>query len=196
MGIPMPAEAQPDATAGRFGDGGLGDDVELDENGEPIWMIDRIASAEKVGNNYKIYIKWVGSDEISWRWRSQLVKETKNAQLLKEIEEAVNAARSRHNAERYGREVSSEDSAEEDDFEAPPPEAPREVEEEPNVPDLVSSRLRSRQKGGARSQLFVQEVSRLELPMHLLEYYRALQSEYYFRSECVVLGDSPPLFEV
>ena len=40
-------------------------------------------------------MKWVGSDELSWRWRHELVEETCNTELLKEIDDAVTKERER-----------------------------------------------------------------------------------------------------
>ena len=72
-------------------------DGDLDDpgdDGNDVWNIERVLHAERVGRWYKLWIKWRGSNEISPRWRHELVKETTNAELLQEIKDAVDAARS------------------------------------------------------------------------------------------------------
>ena len=44
---------------------------------------------QKVGRYYKIWIRWKGSEELTWRWRHELVSETSNAEILEQIEAAV-----------------------------------------------------------------------------------------------------------
>ena len=54
---------------------------------------------ERVGQRYKIWFKWVGSDDHTWRWWSEIRKElTEDNPLLQEISAAVSAERDRYNA--------------------------------------------------------------------------------------------------
>ena len=36
---------------------------------ERVYTIDKIAYAVRVGRYYKIWIKWSGHEELTWRWR-------------------------------------------------------------------------------------------------------------------------------
>ena len=76
-------------------------DIGDNPDDEESYEIDRVVSAERIGNRYKIWIKWVGYPELTWRWRHELVQETLNDELLSEIENAVIIARQRHQAQ-YG----------------------------------------------------------------------------------------------
>ncbi|MDC0525347.1 DDE-type integrase/transposase/recombinase [bacterium] len=71
-----------------------------------IYDIERISHAQGVGNVYRIWIKWRHYDELTWRWRHELVQETSNAEVLEQIEQAVTAERARLQALRHeGAEV-------------------------------------------------------------------------------------------
>jgi hypothetical protein len=78
---------------------GVSDDGDLDAASDTEYEVERIVSAERIGNKYKMWIKWVGYDDITPRWRHELVKECSNAELLRDIDAAVQAARERYNAE-------------------------------------------------------------------------------------------------
>ena len=93
---------------------------------ETEYKVECVKYAEKVGRYYKIWLKWAGHDELSWRWRHELVTETTNAELLKEMENAVTAERNRIKATR--KDVYSE---QEEELEAEPPPAREEQPEEP-----------------------------------------------------------------
>ena len=82
-----------------------GDVFAGDEN---AYDIERISHAERVGRYYKVWIKWQGHDELTWRWRHELVKETTNDEILQGIENAVSA-------ERVKRTTQSGNYAEEED---------------------------------------------------------------------------------
>jgi len=62
---------------------------------DELFEIEAIHHAERVGNQYKIWISWKGYTEISWRWRHQLVNEISDPALLNAITVAVTAARKR-----------------------------------------------------------------------------------------------------
>jgi len=90
MGVPIPSiSPSPMRTKDD-------DFLNLDDN---IYEIESVHHAEKVGRYFRIWIKWKGYDEISWRWRHQLVKEITDTQLLSDIEDEVNAARDRAKVE-------------------------------------------------------------------------------------------------
>ena len=63
--------------------------------------IEHVAYAERIGRDYKIWLKWRGYSELSYRWAKQLIKETSNAVLLDEIKKAQTAADAVH-AARFG----------------------------------------------------------------------------------------------
>ena len=38
---------------------------------------------------YKIWIKWLGHEELTWRWRHEVLKESSKADVLQQIEKAI-----------------------------------------------------------------------------------------------------------
>ena len=66
---------------------------------ETLYDIERIVRADRIGNLYKLWIKWKGHDDISPRWRHELVKETSNPEILVNIDQVVKEARERHRIE-------------------------------------------------------------------------------------------------
>jgi hypothetical protein len=105
-----------------------GDLEDADEDN--VHDIEHVSHAEKVGNVFKIYIKWRNSDEITFRYRHELVNETTNPELLQEIEDAVQEERARLRAQR-GQAV---DDAEMED--TPPQDAPDADNEQQDEPQL------------------------------------------------------------
>jgi len=93
---------------------------------ETEYKIEHVKYAEKVGRYYKIWLKWAGYDELSWRWRHELVAETTNHELLKEIEDAVAAERERVKATHKDAYAEQEE-----ELDAEPPLAQEEQPEEP-----------------------------------------------------------------
>ena len=100
--------ASPEQTQSATGEKTSGD---LDGDSEEVYDIERVVRADRVGNRYKIWLKWRGHVAITPRWRHELVLETSNTSLLKEIEDAVQAARERHRAEHGYLEEDSDDDA-------------------------------------------------------------------------------------
>ena len=46
--------------------------------------------AERAGNRYKIWLKWSGYDELTWRWAHELRKEhTPDSEISREMEAAI-----------------------------------------------------------------------------------------------------------
>ena len=80
---------------------GNGDGDVVDE-GDIIYPIERILRAERVGNKYRIWIKWEGSEEITFRWRHELVEELSDEGTLKEIEDAVAVEKATTSTQRGG----------------------------------------------------------------------------------------------
>lgn len=78
-GVPLPA-ADTHATE------------QLDDD-DTVYEIDRILKAEKIGNRYRLLVKWKGDYDPSPMWRSDLVSQTTNEDLLEELEEAVQRCR-------------------------------------------------------------------------------------------------------
>ena len=83
MGVPLPSVAPRSPPQGEDSD---------------VYDIEIISHAERVGNVYKVWIKWKGYDEITWRWRHELIKETSNDEILKQIDDAVAQERLRYGA--------------------------------------------------------------------------------------------------
>ena len=80
----------PDDVRPTVFDGDLDDDNDDDND---IWNIERVVRAEKVGDKYVIWLKWKGSDELSSRLGHELIAESSNPELIKEIRDAIAAAR-------------------------------------------------------------------------------------------------------
>ena len=93
------------------------DDPRQDD--ETLYEIERIVRAERIGNKYRIWIKWVGYDDITYRYRHELVTEISDPDILKSIDDAVEIERSNATA---GRGVNPEDDEEPD--QPPPPDPP------------------------------------------------------------------------
>ena len=104
--VARPDQHAPDGTEPTLTDSGLAvspDDVrpivfdgDLDDDNDDdndIWNIERVVRAEKVGGKYVIWLKWKGSDELSSRLGHELMAESSNPDLIKEIREAIAAAR-------------------------------------------------------------------------------------------------------
>ena len=90
-GLMMPAAA---TTMDKVGSSLDGDPYAGDE---AAYEIEAITHAERIGSYYKVWIKWVGSEEPTWRWRHELSKETSNPEVLKWMDEAVTKERDRRN---------------------------------------------------------------------------------------------------
>ena len=58
-----------------------------------LYEIEKILRAERVGNRYRIWIQWQGYDDITWRWRHELVSEISDEKLLSDIADAVDTER-------------------------------------------------------------------------------------------------------
>ena len=71
------------------------------------------------GGRYKIFLKYRNSDQITWRWRNELLQETSNPELIREINDESARARARYEAER-GRAPEVDPS---DDDQPPTPDA-------------------------------------------------------------------------
>jgi hypothetical protein len=91
----------------------------LDTDGDQPYEIERVSHAERVGNVYKIWLKWRGYDELLYRWRHELVKETTNLELLGEIDAAVADARERYRAQ-HSSYAEQDDEQDDDTSDVPP----------------------------------------------------------------------------
>lgn len=96
------------------------------EDDEEEYAIDKIEYAQKVGRYYKIWIRWKGFDELTWRWRHELVSETSNAEVLEQIEAAV-----AHERARCTTTVKDAYAENEEDFVE---DAPEQLAEQPGEP--------------------------------------------------------------
>ena len=95
----------------------------IGQDDDEVYEIDKIVSAERIGVRYRIWIKWKGYTDVTWRWWSELKQEGQEqgqTELLKDMERAVEAARAKHRLEHGHLE---------DDDEPPPADDP---------PNLVS----------------------------------------------------------
>ena len=57
--------------------------------------IEFIVRADRIGRDYKIWIKWKDHTQVTPRWRNELLKETSNPTILADIKRAVNEAKLR-----------------------------------------------------------------------------------------------------
>lgn len=83
-----------------------------------VYEIDKVLRAEKIGNRYKLWIKWKGYIDPSAEWKSDIEKQTSNEELLKEIEDAVQ----RYKDEQGGREPEDDPVVEDELIEQREPE--------------------------------------------------------------------------
>ena len=130
--VPHSTPSVPPRTAADALDGPLDAD-------DDVYVVDRVSHAEKVMGMYKIWIKWKGYSELTWRWRHELQREETNATVLREVEAAVEAERVR-----LSRVAETEvDSAPAPTFASEGPPVPTTLA--PSDPTLpISSRLRRR----------------------------------------------------
>lgn len=66
---------------------------------DALYDIEKVLRAEKIGNKFRLWIKWVGYDEPSPMWRADLVSQPLSDELLNEIEEACQRYRDEHRKE-------------------------------------------------------------------------------------------------
>ena len=109
----------------------------LQNQPEAEYEVECVSHAERVGNLYKIWLKWRNYDELTFRWRHELVRESANQELLREIDDAVAKERARLHAQHSSY---AEDDAE--DW-STPPQNDMPVEHA-SAPGPISNRLRSR----------------------------------------------------
>jgi hypothetical protein len=64
------------------------------------YEVDCVTHATIEGGRYKIFLKYRNSDQVTWRWRNELLQETSNPELLREIRDESARARARYEAER------------------------------------------------------------------------------------------------
>jgi hypothetical protein len=79
-------------TIDKPGDGGPTDD-DLDD--VDTYEIEDIVRADRIGRDYKLWIKWKDHPQITPRWRSELLKETSNSDILTAIKRVVAEAKLR-----------------------------------------------------------------------------------------------------
>ena len=86
-----------------------GGEVLVEDDPDKEWEIDKVVSAEKVGNRYRLWIKWKGIFDPTPMWKSELEAETSNEEVRAEIKEAVDRCKI------LNREVAAEDDPEVED---------------------------------------------------------------------------------
>jgi len=79
-------------TIDKPGDGGPTDDDLADVD---TYEIENIVRADRIGRDYKLWIKWKDHPQITPRWRSELLKETSNSEILADIKRVVAEAKLR-----------------------------------------------------------------------------------------------------
>ena len=94
-----------------------GADGDVDSTDNNLYIIERIVRAERIGNLYRLWIQWKGHDDITPRWRHELVKKISDPDLLTSIDALVHEARERHKLEHGSVEV---DDIDEEDTGVPP----------------------------------------------------------------------------
>ena len=62
-----------------------------------MFEIDRILSAEKCGNKYRLWVKWKDYADATPMWRHDLLKQNCNEELLQEVADAVQRCRDQLN---------------------------------------------------------------------------------------------------
>ena len=72
-------------------------DADADIDDDEVYEIEKVLSAEKVGGRYRLWIKWKGYDEVTPQWKSVLLRESCNQELIDEVEAAVAACKLRMN---------------------------------------------------------------------------------------------------
>ena len=143
VSVSRPDEHRPDGTEPHLTNSGLSirppslgspppPNGDLDENGDQLYEIDRVVRAEKVGGRYRIYLRWKGHSDITFRDHAELLAETSNPQILLEIKDAIQLCKDTQQYEQ-GHLPSSDD---EEDITAPDLVIPG-----AQVPDIVPDAL-------------------------------------------------------
>ena len=110
LGVPVPGAAAPPSMA---------EPADLSDP-DQVYEIERVLRAKKVGGRYMIWVKWKGFVDPTPMPKAQLLRESSNPELLREVEEAM---------QRYRDEYSNRlDPLDDDD---PEPEAPPPAAEAP-----------------------------------------------------------------
>jgi hypothetical protein len=109
-GLAMPGEVLQPTDDPMGGDLYAGDEAE--------YTIETVKYAERVGSHYKLWIKWSGSPDLTWRWAHELRAETSNDELLQNIETVISIEREKLRATRKDNYAEQEET-----FEEPPPTA-------------------------------------------------------------------------
>ena len=60
-----------------------------------ILEIESIVRADRIGRDYKLWIKWKDHTHVTPRWRSELLRETTNPEILADIKRVVTEAKLR-----------------------------------------------------------------------------------------------------
>ena len=157
--------------------------TEETDTDETVYDIDHVVYADKVSGMWRIWLRWKNWDQLTWLWRSDLIKQTSNQELIDEIDRAV--ALAKENSATF-------DSAleEEETFESPQEPIEANVERQldnppptfPPTPTLAAalptSRLRRRDKSvnykdGLRTMNQLPQTLRLDHTCSKLEFIDA-----------------------
>ena len=75
------------------------------DDGSTIYEIERVLSASKVGNRYKLLIQWKGYSEPTYEWKSDITSQTMNDELLHEIATAIDRCKESLHCRNHGLRV-------------------------------------------------------------------------------------------
>ena len=95
---------------------------------DEVYEIEKVVSAERVGNRHRLWIKWVGYHETTPMWKHDLLKQTCNEELLSEIRDAVERCRLRSND--HGAQPDDDPVVHDAEADADAPEAAADAESE------------------------------------------------------------------
>ena len=75
----------------------LGDEGPTDEDLADVdtFEIESIVRADRIGRDYKLWVKWKDHTHVTPRWRSELLRETTNPEILADIKRVVAEAKLR-----------------------------------------------------------------------------------------------------
>ena len=77
-----------------------------------IYEIERIIEAQKLGNRYRLLVKWEGWTDPTWEWKSDIEKQDISQALQDEINDAVERYKDKVDAHRVLADDEEEDLAE------------------------------------------------------------------------------------
>ena len=108
MGVPLP--------------GSTGDSIANAVDPDEVYEIDKVLRATKVGGKYLIWVKWTGHSDPTPVPRAQLLLDSNNPALLREIDEAVERYKEEKRLDEDDEDEPDAGPASDDDSAVPGPE--------------------------------------------------------------------------